>query len=562
MKVIKPIAIEDDVVDPNDPVSDGSGGLCLTDSARSNVVLLLHGEAIVDSSPNVKSMSAFGGASASTTQKKFGTKSIAVLNSGDYLSTPSSTDFNFTGDFTIECWVHRTVIKGAYAQGILTRRVYNNVGSGTWRLMDDGFQNLENPAKVIGFTLPYNTWIHLAITRASGIVKAFVHGVAGSSMTDTTNFTCTEQLLVGRDWDSSSTTAFGGYIDEVRITNGVARYTTSFTPPVYANCNFAPEAIVGGAVDYSSLLEPTIGIDPAAWVSGTSYLLGNTVYLPSTHKVYQALSNITADTVSPDTSILLAIPKWVEIGSTNKFAMFDLYRNTPSIFTTDTIIPRTVAGTLEVVNSAKVSVDVVSTDTLSIALLNLVNVGRVIVQCVDNTTSAIISTISYDINTRDVYDWWTYFTTQFVPKKSLVLDTLPIGYSDMKVIVYFLGSPDIEVGSFILGTSTYIGMLQQGSELDVVNFSTMERDLFGNATLVPRRSISSLKGELFIPKEIYEDVMNIKEELDAIPALWVGIEDIEDNYYQSLLLFGIYRDFNFKLDNPIGVVANLELEEM
>ncbi len=527
-----------------------------------------------------------------------------------------------------------------------------------------------------------------------------------------------------------------------------------------------PIAIDSSSIDYSSVLEPTISIDPPIWVLGTSYLLGSTVYLSSTHKIYQALTNIIADNISPDISIQLAVPKWVEIGSTNKFAMFDLYRNTPSIFTATTMASSTLEGSgdpyydqvvfladfeetvgggvitdkskynntvtiigsgnivsstskfgtrswqgasssyftitlgdnglmtgdftwechirtasntvifysttgggylyngsfqsyggsnlatptqsdpfgltfshivicrsgstirafkdgvltgtvtysgtvdlrtcrygtyvpnnnlfysgyidqlritkgiarytanftppisaypdapKEVINSAKVSVDVVSTDTLSIALLNLVNVGRVIVQCIDNTTSAIISTTSYDINNRDVYDWWTYFTTQFVPKKSLVLDTLPAGYSDMKVIVYFLGSPDIEVGSFILGTSTYIGMLQQGSELDVVNFSTMERDLFGNATLVPRRSISSLKGELFIPKEIYEDVMNIKEELDAIPALWVGIEDIEDNYYQSLLLFGIYRDFNFKLDNPIGVVANLELEEM
>lgn len=562
MKVIKPIAIESDVVDPNDPVPDGSGGLCLTDSARSNVVLLLHGEAILDSSPNVKTITAFGGASTSSIQKKFGTKSIAVLNNGDYLSTPSSTDFNFTGDFTLECWVYRTVIKGAYAQGILTRRVYNDVGSGTWRLMDDGFQNLQNPAKVIGFTLPYNTWVHLAIARASGTIRAFVQGVAGSSMTDTTNFTCTQQLLIGRDWDSSSTTAFGGYIDEVRVTNGVARYTTSFTPPAYAGCNFAPTAINGGAIDYSSILEPTIGIDPAIWVSGSNYLLGSTVYLPGTHRVYQAITNIVADNTSPDISIQLAIPKWAEIGSTNKFAMFDLYRNTPSIFTVDTIIPRTVAGTAEIVNSAKISIDIENIDNLSIALLNLVNVGRVVVQCVDNTTSSIISTTSYDINNREVYDWWTYFTTQFIPKKSLVLDTLPSGYLDMKIIVYLLGSPDIEVGSFILGTSTYIGMLQQGSELDMVNFSTMERDVFGNAALVPRRSISSLKGELFIPKEIYEDVMSIKEDLDAIPALWVGIDDSEHSYYQSLLLFGIYRDFNFKLDNPIGVVANLELEEM
>lgn len=790
MKVIKPLDIDNSTtIGADEPAPDGSGGTCITDPYyTSNVVLLLHGEDLTDSSPNVKTISSAGSASASSAYKKFGTKSIAVVNTGDYLYTPSSTDFNLTGDFTIECWVYRTVTKGSYAQGILVRRVYNNTGSGTWRLTEDAFQNLQNPALVIGFAIPYNTWTHVAITRDTGVIRAFINGILASSMTDTTNFSNSQQMFIGRDWDGASNTVFGGYLDEVRITKGVsrypkvievptvaktsitdsswsnvilslnfennvsdssnsgrtvteigdvtfsssskfgsycgefdgsndyltistpadfaidadytieawikptavagshryifslcetltgafayfyvavmangalatycqpttggggpyvtsvsglvtadglwhhvafsrsgvnaflfydgahvastgawpaypaakcnyagvggiangyysppdagrfagfidglvvtkgtARYKTFFTPPVYPGCEFGAYKTPGTKIEYTDLTNFTVGIDPDIWVSGRAYTTGSKVSLLTTNKIYQAITNVLlGDITSPDVSIQLAIPKWIEIGSTNKFAMFDLYRNTPSIFTIDTMIVGSVPGS-GTVNHSSISIDIVSEEPVTLALLNLVNIGKVVVVCTDNSTSTIISTVSYEINTRNVYDWWTYFTTQFTPRKSFVLNELPSGYPDMKITVYFIGSPDMEVGSFIVGPSTFIGILQQGSELDAINFSTMDRDVFGNAILVPRRSITSIKGELFIPKEIYEDVISTKLELDATPALWIGSENVDDTYYQSLLLFGIYREFNFKLDNPIGSFSSIELEEI
>jgi hypothetical protein len=166
------------------------------------------------------------------------------------------------------------------------------------------------------------------------------------------------------------------------------------------------------------------------------------------------------------------------------------------------------------------------------------------------------------MNTRDVYDWWTYFTTQFIPKKSLVLSNLPSGYFNLKIAITFTGSPDMSVGVCAVGNSTFIGRLQHGAELDILNFSTMERDIFGNAVLVPRKEVATLSAKLFVDKRIFENVQLIKNDLDARPAVWVGIDDPEDHYYHSLIFLGVYRDFNFQLDNPIGPTASLEVEEL
>lgn len=200
----------------------------------------------------------------------------------------------------------------------------------------------------------------------------------------------------------------------------------------------------------------------------------------------------------------------------------------------------------------------------SLALLNLENVGsvQVITTYYNGTNEIEVGNNTYYLNTRNVYDWWTYFTTQFTPKKSLVLERLPDGYPDLRVTIIFKGSNPMSIGTCIIGKSTFIGRLEHGAELDILNFSTMERDTFGNAILVSRKEISTLSAKLFVDKKIFEDVMAIRNQLDAKPAVWVGISSDSDPYYNALIFLGIYRDFNFQLDNPIGPTAVLELEEM
>ena len=206
-----------------------------TDPDFANVSLLLHGDGtngsttIVDSSSSPKTLTAFGNAQISTAQSKFGGSSIAFDGSGDYLVSASNTDFAFgTGDFTIELWLYvffpersniLVDLRTSVSQIVPTIFIENNAVS----YVVSNFKRI-----TLAFGLR-NTWVHLALARSQGLTRLFINGTqSGSTYTDSNNY-IQSPVYIGARWDASASTA--GYIDDLRITKGVARYTANFTPP-------------------------------------------------------------------------------------------------------------------------------------------------------------------------------------------------------------------------------------------------------------------------------------------------------------------------------------------
>jgi hypothetical protein len=202
-----------------------------TDPYFSNVSLLLHGDGangsttIVDNSPSPKTVTAYGNAQISTAQSKFGGASIAFDGSGDYTSATSG-DFAFgTGDFTIESWV--------YLQATNDRTIwgYASSNSGGIALFNDqsGQRRIyvgTSPTMIVAGAFPVSTWFHVAVAREGSTLRLFQDGTLIGSVSNTTNLTAT-QFQVG----ASLYNSLWGYIDDFRITKGVARYQSAFTPP-------------------------------------------------------------------------------------------------------------------------------------------------------------------------------------------------------------------------------------------------------------------------------------------------------------------------------------------
>jgi hypothetical protein len=186
-----------------------------------------------------KTISVFGNAQVSTVQKKFGAGSIAFDGSGDYLTIPSNTDFAYaTGTFTIEMWVYR--VGGGANQVLLDQRTAapTNYAPVVFINASNALQYNDGAASVItgATTVPLNAWSHVALSRSGTSTRLFLNGVQqGSTYTDTRNYIQTP-IRIGIRFDQS-TQAFNGYIDEVRITKGVARYTSNFTAPTSAFVN-------------------------------------------------------------------------------------------------------------------------------------------------------------------------------------------------------------------------------------------------------------------------------------------------------------------------------------
>jgi hypothetical protein len=201
----------------------------------ANVSLLLRGDGtngsttIIDGSSSPKTVTAFGNAQISTAQSKFGGASIAFDGTGDYLTVASDAAFVFgTGDFTIELWIKTTDTVG----GLVTRIAG---GAGNWDLFliisNIYFQSqyeLINLYNRSATDILDNNWHHVAACRSGTSHRLFYDGIQqGATVTDTTNYNGTGETRIGSDGYGD----FNGYIDDLRITNGVARYTANFTPP-------------------------------------------------------------------------------------------------------------------------------------------------------------------------------------------------------------------------------------------------------------------------------------------------------------------------------------------
>lgn len=79
-----------------------------------------------------------------------------------------------------------------------------------------------------------NVWMHIAVVRNNGTITIYRDGVAGQSVANTAAIgDSTRVVRIGSRNGSSG--FFTGYIDDLRITNGRANYTTNFTPPTVAN---------------------------------------------------------------------------------------------------------------------------------------------------------------------------------------------------------------------------------------------------------------------------------------------------------------------------------------
>ena len=213
------------------------------DPNYSLVSLLLHADGanasttFVDNSYTPKVLTAAGVAQISTAQSKFGGSS-AIFSSGGAITTPTSADFGFgTGDLTIEAFVYLTSDAGSGGNNICDFRASAGATPWTFNVKNTGTGNtfgtyLSTSPDVVTTTFAsLNTWHHIAITRAAGVWRIFINGVLGGTATNAANLGSSNILTIGNTAGSSGTPAFPGHIDELRITKGLARYVSNFTPP-------------------------------------------------------------------------------------------------------------------------------------------------------------------------------------------------------------------------------------------------------------------------------------------------------------------------------------------
>jgi len=315
------------------------------------------------------------------------------------------------------------------------------------------------------------------------------------------------------------------------------------TPVVLTTTGTLPAGLTAGRVYY--VVNGTSGtFQVAATVGGTGITTtsagtGTHTATTQVHRKYQSLQ---ASNTGKYPLLAASSTWWLDVGPTNRWAAFDLLRNTAT----------EVASPLTIVITPGVRVD-------SIGLIGLVGDSATVTVTVLEST---VYTYTQSLNKRSTVGWYSYFFNPFKSTGALALIDLPPYSGAVITITITRATGLVTCGGIILGTSVYLGKTQYNAVDDALNFSLINRDQYGTSYVVQRRTVPKTIQKVWSEKGRLAQVREARDTLNAVPALWTGIDDNTDGYFDSLLILGIYKQFSINLSLPTVAEISLELEEI
>lgn len=289
-----------------------------------------------------------------------------------------------------------------------------------------------------------------------------------------------------------------------------------------------PTGLVVGTVYY--VLAPTSTTFNLAAISGGTAI--NTSGSQSgTHTGY-APANINYYPLST-----AAADWWLDVGPTNKYAMFDLDVNTAT----------EVASPLTVVITPGIRLDSaflggLAADAISITTTNY--------------------SYSASLVTRETTGWYDYFYKPFTLLPSVALFDIPPISANVITVTLTRTGANVKCGALVLGTNQFIGDIEYSAQSESVNYSTVTRDSQGVATIVKRRSIPRANLTLWVDKSKINVIRDLRSALNGEVAAWVGLDDTTSDFFEAVTVLGYYDTFGINLEHPTRAKINLDLTEL
>ena len=217
----------------------------------------------------------------------------------------------------------------------------------------------------------------------------------------------------------------------------------------------APVAIGDAHLIASSLAEN----EYAAWSAQTTYAAQARVLY--NHAIYEAAKQSMGQNPQGDTQ-----GSWIRLGATNRFKAFDGLLSDPAKANAEMRFELRIPSYVT-----------------AIAVINL-KASSLRIEAINSLGAQVylreISLISADA----VFDWYSYFFSEFELSNEVLLDDIP-PYLNLSVTITLTGRA-IEVGQIVLGTFDDLGSARYGTAVTFKDYSTKERDTFGNAIVVER----------------------------------------------------------------------------
>lgn len=271
--------------------------------------------------------------------------------------------------------------------------------------------------------------------------------------------------------------------------------------------------------------------DFAAWSSATAYTLGAKVIRTSTHRIYQRLVAGTTATAPESDPV-----NWLDIGPTNRWAMFDGEISTATTKATSlavTLAPGRASG---------------------LALIGLAG-SDVTVSIVETETGDTVYTASTTLDAAIIGDWYQYTYSPFRQMTEWVLSDLP-PYSTAEITVTITGTTTA-CGALVLGEVYHLGGTLMGPRLGISDYSRKETDEFGAVSFVRRAYARRLTVDAMFPLAELAPLQRLLSDLRATPAVYIPADGM---LYAPMVIYGWYRDFGVTVAYSTHCLCSLELE--
>lgn len=267
------------------------------------------------------------------------------------------------------------------------------------------------------------------------------------------------------------------------------------------------------------------------WNSGTTYALAARVHLVSTHKVYE--SAIAGNTNNDPASTA----QWVEVGPTNRWAVFDRSNSTSTA--------KSTSFYYRLLPSAAFN---------SVGLLGLVGAQTLRVRITHPTLGLIFDRTVGLTGLPGQVGWWEwFFAPRTGPTLSVMTDLPGLPGSELRVDV--TGATNLAAGVLLFGAAKDVGILvQQGARLGIQDYSRKETNEFGDLVLVQRAFAKRATFDVPIKAEFLDESISFLTSIRATPCLFIAPK------YESGVIYGFYKEFDVNIAYASVSECSLQVE--
>ena len=276
------------------------------------------------------------------------------------------------------------------------------------------------------------------------------------------------------------------------------------------------------------------------WDSSATYNKGDRVRVENlgsmgVTKIFESIIDSNTGNYPPDNP-----DKWQDLGVTNKWAMFDQYVNT------------------QTVNTGSIDVTVTVQKCNYLSLLE-VEANNLTVEIIDPDTSEVLWSTSMSLRLDNSASWSDYFFGDFIYQRSVILE-IPIYNLNVNVHVVLETSSDAEAkcGFLICGRSQKLGCTLFGLHVGILDYSRKETDEFGRTYLKQGKWAKRAEFDVEIENDKIDYVQRLLASVRATPCVWEV--NNETTNYESLIIYGFYKDFSVVIPNSVISQCSITVE--